>query len=222
VVANSKERAEIIDRYARQVAMHPAVEQRFEPRFRELRGPGGSYLQVKSADAGRLLGLTPVPAWSSASAIGTSSRPRRARASTAFTPRGYGGYSLSEPLDAGQPPQLWAASLNYEYRESWLATTASSRCSAATAGYRVRRIVEWQRERALVPNRRPSPVIGGQPGPMPEHPRCGRCRSTSGFATREGSRVPYALQQEVAGSSPAPPTRRSTSLLKRRSEPPRA
>jgi phage terminase large subunit-like protein len=59
VVANSKEQAEIIDRYARQVAMHPAVEQQFEPRFRELRGPDGSTLQVKSADAGRLLGLTP-------------------------------------------------------------------------------------------------------------------------------------------------------------------
>jgi phage terminase large subunit-like protein len=59
VVANSKEQAEIIDRYARQVAMHPSVEQDFEPRFRELRGPDGSTLQVKSADAGRLLGLTP-------------------------------------------------------------------------------------------------------------------------------------------------------------------
>jgi phage terminase large subunit-like protein len=59
VVANSKEQAEIIDRYARQVAMHPSVEQEFEPRFRELRGPDGSTLQVKSADAGRLLGLTP-------------------------------------------------------------------------------------------------------------------------------------------------------------------
>jgi phage terminase large subunit-like protein len=59
VVANSKEQAEIIDRYARQVAMHPAVEEKFEPRFRELRGPDGSTLQVKSADAGRLLGLTP-------------------------------------------------------------------------------------------------------------------------------------------------------------------
>jgi phage terminase large subunit-like protein len=59
VVANSKEQAEIIDRYARQVAMHPAVEQSFEPRFRELRGPDGSTLTVKSADAGRLLGLTP-------------------------------------------------------------------------------------------------------------------------------------------------------------------
>jgi phage terminase large subunit-like protein len=59
VVANSKEQAEIIDRYARQVAMHPSVEQNFEPRFRELRGPDGSTLQVKSADAGRLLGLTP-------------------------------------------------------------------------------------------------------------------------------------------------------------------
>jgi phage terminase large subunit-like protein len=59
VVANSKEQAEIIDRYARQVAMHPAVEQQFEPRFRELRGPDGSTLTVKSADAGRLLGLTP-------------------------------------------------------------------------------------------------------------------------------------------------------------------
>jgi phage terminase large subunit-like protein len=59
VVANSKEQAEIIDRYARQVAMHPAVEREFEPRFRELRGPDGSTLQVKSAGAGRLLGLTP-------------------------------------------------------------------------------------------------------------------------------------------------------------------
>ena len=59
VVANSKEQAEIIDRYARQVAMHASVEQQFEPRFRELRGPDGSTLQVKSADAGRLLGLTP-------------------------------------------------------------------------------------------------------------------------------------------------------------------
>jgi phage terminase large subunit-like protein len=59
VVANSKEQAEIIDRYARQVAMHPAVEQEFEPRFRELRGPDGSTLQVKSADARRAPGLTP-------------------------------------------------------------------------------------------------------------------------------------------------------------------
>ena len=59
VVANSKEQAEIIDRYARQVAMHPSLEQKFEPRFRELRGPDGSTLTVKSADAGRLLGLTP-------------------------------------------------------------------------------------------------------------------------------------------------------------------
>jgi phage terminase large subunit-like protein len=58
-VANSKEQAEIIDRYARQVAMHPAVERQFEPRWRELRGPDGSTLTVKSADAGRLLGLTP-------------------------------------------------------------------------------------------------------------------------------------------------------------------
>ena len=39
--------------------MHPAVEGQFEPRFRELRGPDGSYLKVKSADAGRALGLTP-------------------------------------------------------------------------------------------------------------------------------------------------------------------
>jgi phage terminase large subunit-like protein len=59
VVANSKEQAEIIDRYARAVAMHPAVETKFEPRFRELRGPDGSTLQVKSADARRALGLTP-------------------------------------------------------------------------------------------------------------------------------------------------------------------
>jgi phage terminase large subunit-like protein len=59
VVANAKEQAEIIDRYARAVAMHPAVEQQFEPRFRELRGPDGSTLQVKSADARRALGLTP-------------------------------------------------------------------------------------------------------------------------------------------------------------------
>jgi phage terminase large subunit-like protein len=59
VVANSKEQAEIVDRYAREVAMHRAIEQQFEPRWRELRGPDGSYLQVKSADAGRLLGLTP-------------------------------------------------------------------------------------------------------------------------------------------------------------------
>jgi phage terminase large subunit-like protein len=59
VVANSKEQAEIIDRYARQVAMHPSVEQEFEPRFRELRGPDGSTLHVKSADPGRALGLTP-------------------------------------------------------------------------------------------------------------------------------------------------------------------
>jgi len=59
VVANSKEQAEIIDRYARQVAMHPSVETEFEPRFRELRGPDGSTLQVKSADARRALGLTP-------------------------------------------------------------------------------------------------------------------------------------------------------------------
>jgi len=42
VVANSKEQAEIIDRYARQVAMHSAVEMEFEPRFRELRDPDGS------------------------------------------------------------------------------------------------------------------------------------------------------------------------------------
>ena len=60
VVANSKEQAEIIDKYARAVAMHPAVETHFEPRFRELRGPDGSTLQVKSADARRALGLTPM------------------------------------------------------------------------------------------------------------------------------------------------------------------
>lgn len=59
VVANSREQAEIIDRYARQVAMHPSVETEFEPRFRELRGPDGSTLQVKSADPRRALGLTP-------------------------------------------------------------------------------------------------------------------------------------------------------------------
>jgi hypothetical protein len=59
VVANSKEQAEIIDRYAREVAMHPAVEADFEPRFRELRGPDGSRLVVKSADADKALGLTP-------------------------------------------------------------------------------------------------------------------------------------------------------------------
>ncbi len=59
VVANSKEQAEIIDRYARDVAMHPAVETEFEPRFRELRGPDGSRLVVKSADADKALGLTP-------------------------------------------------------------------------------------------------------------------------------------------------------------------
>jgi phage terminase large subunit-like protein len=59
VVANSKEQAEIIDRYARHVAVHPSVETEFEPRFRELRGPDGSYLQVKSPEPGRLLGLTP-------------------------------------------------------------------------------------------------------------------------------------------------------------------
>ena len=33
VVANSKEQAEIIDKYARAVAMHPSVETHFEPRF---------------------------------------------------------------------------------------------------------------------------------------------------------------------------------------------
>jgi phage terminase large subunit-like protein len=59
VVANAKEQAEIIDRYARQVAMHPSMEMEFEPRFRELRGPDGSTLHVKSADARRALGLTP-------------------------------------------------------------------------------------------------------------------------------------------------------------------
>jgi phage terminase large subunit-like protein len=59
VVANSKEQAQIIDNYARAVAMHPSVETKFEPRFRELRGPDGSTLQVKSADARRALGLTP-------------------------------------------------------------------------------------------------------------------------------------------------------------------
>jgi len=59
VVANSKEQAQIIDGYARALAMSPAVETRFEPRFRELRGPDGSTLVVKSADAGRALGLTP-------------------------------------------------------------------------------------------------------------------------------------------------------------------
>jgi phage terminase large subunit-like protein len=59
VVANSKEQAEIIDRYARDVAMHPAVGGLFEPRFRELRGPDGARLVVKSADAEKGLGLTP-------------------------------------------------------------------------------------------------------------------------------------------------------------------
>ena len=38
------------------------MEMEFEPRFRELRGPDGSTLQVKSADARRALGLTPTVA----------------------------------------------------------------------------------------------------------------------------------------------------------------
>jgi phage terminase large subunit-like protein len=82
VVANSKEQAEIIDRYARQVAMHPSVERQFEPRFRELRGPDGSTLQVKSADAGRLLGLTPTLVLYDEFCITT--RPARAAASRRF------------------------------------------------------------------------------------------------------------------------------------------
>lgn len=57
--ANSEEQARIIFEYARDVALHPAVDQEFEVRYRELRRPDGGFLRVRAADAGKLLGLTP-------------------------------------------------------------------------------------------------------------------------------------------------------------------
>ena len=59
VAANSKEQAEIIDRYARAGGDAPGGRGGVRAAYRELRGPDGVDLQVKSADAGRLLGLTP-------------------------------------------------------------------------------------------------------------------------------------------------------------------
>jgi hypothetical protein len=59
VVANSKEQGGDHRPLRTTGGDAPSVEQQFEPRFRELRGPDGSALTVKSADAGRLLGLTP-------------------------------------------------------------------------------------------------------------------------------------------------------------------
>jgi hypothetical protein len=45
--------------YARDVALHPAVDQGFQVRYRELRRPDGGFLRVRAARASRLLGLTP-------------------------------------------------------------------------------------------------------------------------------------------------------------------
>jgi hypothetical protein len=45
--------------YARAVALHPAVDQEFQVRCRELRRPDGGFLRVRAADASTLLGLTP-------------------------------------------------------------------------------------------------------------------------------------------------------------------
>jgi phage terminase large subunit-like protein len=59
IAANSEEQARIVFEYARAVALHPAVDQEFEVRYRELRRPDGGFLRVRAADAGKLLGLTP-------------------------------------------------------------------------------------------------------------------------------------------------------------------
>jgi hypothetical protein len=59
VAANSEEQARVVFEYARDVALHPAVEEEFEIRYRELRRPDGGFLRVHAADAGKLLGLTP-------------------------------------------------------------------------------------------------------------------------------------------------------------------
>jgi hypothetical protein len=59
IAANSERQARIVFEYARDVALHPAVDQEFQVRHRELRRPDGGFLQVHPADASRLLGLTP-------------------------------------------------------------------------------------------------------------------------------------------------------------------
>jgi phage terminase large subunit-like protein len=59
VAANSEEQARIVFEYARDVALHPAVDEQFTVRYRELRRPDGGYLRVRAADAGKLLGLSP-------------------------------------------------------------------------------------------------------------------------------------------------------------------
>jgi phage terminase large subunit-like protein len=59
IAANSERQARIVFEYAREVALHPAVDQEFQVRHRELRRPDGGFLQVHPADASKLLGLTP-------------------------------------------------------------------------------------------------------------------------------------------------------------------
>lgn len=59
IAANSEEQARIVFEYARDVALHPAVDEEFKVRYRELRRPDGGYLRVRAADASKLLGLTP-------------------------------------------------------------------------------------------------------------------------------------------------------------------
>jgi hypothetical protein len=59
IAANSEEQARIVFEYARDVALHPAVDEEFKVRYRELRRPDGGFLRVRAADASKLLGLTP-------------------------------------------------------------------------------------------------------------------------------------------------------------------
>lgn len=59
IAANSERQARIVFEYARDVALHPAVDAEYQVRHRELRRPDGGYLQVHPADASKLLGLTP-------------------------------------------------------------------------------------------------------------------------------------------------------------------
>lgn len=59
IAANSEEQARVVFEYARDVALHPAVDQEFAVRYRELRRPDGGFLPVRAADASKLLGLTP-------------------------------------------------------------------------------------------------------------------------------------------------------------------
>jgi phage terminase large subunit-like protein len=49
IAANSEEQARVVFEYSRDVALHPAVDQEFQVRYREPRRPDGGFLRVRAA-----------------------------------------------------------------------------------------------------------------------------------------------------------------------------